>query len=271
MSRQRHPIASSRTWWIKSNYPEPEAIMAFMRDHPENMKELYRSGLKGRDGIVEVMGHLYQESHNTYDSNAIIIVVSGKEIGYIASEVAAVYAPKLRRIRRSDIAVAVPVAVADEEEAWVKLPNLKDLTPAAQSAWEAKAAKQGQQKPRRPQRVERTPPSRKWVEEKAQRERQRREKKARAESETTSAPEPAVKNRTPTPQVRNPFEKSFAATILLSLFLGTLGADRFYLGHHWLGIAKLLLSWMTFGVWQLIDLVLIITKSTPALRSIRWT
>ncbi|GAB3190887.1 TM2 domain-containing protein [Nesterenkonia suensis] len=65
--------------------------------------------------------------------------------------------------------------------------------------------------------------------------------------------------------------KSHAAAIILSLFLGTLGIDRFYLGHIGLGIAKLLLSWLTFGIWQLIDLILVITKGTQGLKAIRWT
>lgn len=64
--------------------------------------------------------------------------------------------------------------------------------------------------------------------------------------------------------------KSHAAAILLSFFLGTLGIDRFYLGHVGLGIAKLLLSWATLGIWQLIDLILIIVKGTHGLRNINW-
>lgn len=64
--------------------------------------------------------------------------------------------------------------------------------------------------------------------------------------------------------------KSHAAAILLSFFLGTLGVDRFYLGHVGLGIAKLLLSWATFGVWQIIDFILIIVKGTNGLKQINW-
>lgn len=67
-----------------------------------------------------------------------------------------------------------------------------------------------------------------------------------------------------------PPPKSHAAAILLSFFLGTLGIDRFYLGHVGLGIAKLLLSWATFGIWQLIDFILIIVKGTYGLRRINW-
>ncbi|WP_022872042.1 TM2 domain-containing protein [Nesterenkonia alba] len=64
--------------------------------------------------------------------------------------------------------------------------------------------------------------------------------------------------------------KSHAAAIILSLFLGTLGIDRFYLGHVGVGLAKLFLSWMTFGIWQLIDLILIICKGTNGLKRINW-
>lgn len=65
--------------------------------------------------------------------------------------------------------------------------------------------------------------------------------------------------------------KSHAAAILLSFFFGILGVDRFYLGHVGLGIAKLLLGWATFGVWPLVDFILIIVKGTPGLKRIHWT
>lgn len=64
--------------------------------------------------------------------------------------------------------------------------------------------------------------------------------------------------------------KNHAVAIILSLFFGTLGIDRLYLGHIGLGLAKLLLSWATFGIWQLIDLILIILRGTNGLRAINW-
>jgi TM2 domain-containing membrane protein YozV len=57
----------------------------------------------------------------------------------------------------------------------------------------------------------------------------------------------------PIPPVR-----SFTTTWLLSFFLGSLGVDRFYLGHTGLGIAKLL-TCGGCGIWSLIDVILILT------------
>lgn len=52
-------------------------------------------------------------------------------------------------------------------------------------------------------------------------------------------------------------KKNYLVALLLSIFLGTMGIDRFYLGHIGLGVAKLLLSWATFGIWQIVDLIFI--------------
>jgi len=56
--------------------------------------------------------------------------------------------------------------------------------------------------------------------------------------------------------VENEFEnkkKNPVIAWVLWLFLGTLGAHRFYLGNTGYAIAMLLLAWATFGVWTLID------------------
>lgn len=45
--------------------------------------------------------------------------------------------------------------------------------------------------------------------------------------------------------------------LVFSIFLGYLGVDRFYIGHTGLGVAKLLLSWMTLGIWPFVDWFLI--------------
>jgi TM2 domain-containing membrane protein YozV len=57
--------------------------------------------------------------------------------------------------------------------------------------------------------------------------------------------------------------KSFSTAVLLSLFLGYLGIDRFYLGYTGLGVAKLL-TVGGCGIWSLIDLILIATRKVPA-------
>jgi hypothetical protein len=56
-------------------------------------------------------------------------------------------------------------------------------------------------------------------------------------------------------------QKSFLATWLLSLLLGYFGVDRFYLGKAGTGILKLI-TFGGFGIWYLIDLILVLTGNT---------
>ena len=52
--------------------------------------------------------------------------------------------------------------------------------------------------------------------------------------------------------------KSKIVALILSIFLGELGIDRFYLGYIGLGILKLI-TCGGFGIWYLIDIILIAT------------
>ncbi len=55
--------------------------------------------------------------------------------------------------------------------------------------------------------------------------------------------------------------KSFVVTWILALLLGTLGIDRFYLGKVGTGILKLV-TIGGFGVWTLIDLIMVLVGAT---------
>ena len=43
-------------------------------------------------------------------------------------------------------------------------------------------------------------------------------------------------------------------TLLISIFLGGLGIDRFFVGDIGLGFAKLFFNWLTLGIWGVIDI-----------------
>jgi hypothetical protein len=53
--------------------------------------------------------------------------------------------------------------------------------------------------------------------------------------------------------------KSRTVASILGFFLGGLGVDRFYLGNIGMGVAKLLVGWLTLGIWPLIDWIIILS------------
>ncbi len=61
-------------------------------------------------------------------------------------------------------------------------------------------------------------------------------------------------------------ERNWLMALLLSIFLGWLGVDSFYLGQTGKGVFKLLTGGL-FGVLWLIDIIMIATKSV---RGIEW-
>lgn len=55
-------------------------------------------------------------------------------------------------------------------------------------------------------------------------------------------------------------KKSKLITFLLWFFFGALGIHRFYIGDTGLGIAMLLLGWLTLGIWPFIDGIYVLVK-----------
>src|ERR1700710_2416964 len=65
--------------------------------------------------------------------------------------------------------------------------------------------------------------------------------------------------------------KSRTVASILGFFLGGLGVDRFYLGNTGMGVAKLLLGWLTVGIWPLVDWIIILTGSAHDGQGLRVT
>jgi len=61
--------------------------------------------------------------------------------------------------------------------------------------------------------------------------------------------------------------KKWIIALLFSIFLGSLGIDRFYMEYVGTGILKLL-TFGGFGIWWLIDLVLIAVKHD--FKKVKW-
>ena len=68
--------------------------------------------------------------------------------------------------------------------------------------------------------------------------------------------EPKAKAKPKPKRKRKPKPRSWRVALLLSLFLGPFGADRFYIGRTRSAIVKLV-TLSCFGVWWLTDLILI--------------
>ncbi len=66
----------------------------------------------------------------------------------------------------------------------------------------------------------------------------------------------------PAPKGEAYSDKSFLVAVLLSVLVGGLGIDRFYLGYVGLGVLKLL-TLGGCGVWTIIDIILIVTGNLP--------
>ncbi len=59
--------------------------------------------------------------------------------------------------------------------------------------------------------------------------------------------------------MREKHKVNWLLVLLMSIFFGQFGVDRFIIGHTFLGILKLL-TFGGFGIWWLIDIILVASK-----------
>src|ERR1700722_8654223 len=78
----------------------------------------------------------------------------------------------------------------------------------------------------------------------------------------TPPPAPAAPQSTPQQAAPADQPKDFLVALLLSIFVGSLGVDRFYMGYTGLGILKLI-TLGGCGIWYVIDIILIATHKLP--------
>lgn len=83
-------------------------------------------------------------------------------------------------------------------------------------------------------------------------------KSSKAQIKKTVVAEQPAKATEPVPQ-KEVRKVNWTVTLLMSIFFGWLGVDRFIMGHVLLGILKLI-TLGGCGIWWLIDLILIASK-----------
>lgn len=84
------------------------------------------------------------------------------------------------------------------------------------------------------------------------------DKKSGSQADGAALPPAASMGAAPNATLVGTSEKSFVTTWLLSLLVGALGVDRFYLGKIGTGILKLV-TFGGMGIWWLIDLIMTLT------------